>query len=477
MAAGKREGEGGRRPRRRYPIQDFLRTTNFTGASFSPNNSKVLVSSDETGVFNAYAIPVAGGRPIQLTDSSRESVLAMGYFPEDERFLYMSDEGGNELHHVYVHALDGSFTDLTPGEGLKANFEGWATDDASFFVSTNERDQRFFDLYEIGVEGYERRLFFQNEAGYRLGDVSPDRRYLLLSKVETNADGDIYLYDGEADQVRHLTPHGEAVNYFPLMFSPDGASFYFLTDEGAEFLYLVRYDLEGDQREVVERVDWDIMYARLSKQGTYLVLGVNEDARTELRLYETATMQPVRLPRLPDAEISSVTISADERHLAFYASSSRMPQDLFVTDLAGAEPRQLTHSLNPNIDPDDLVDGQGVRFASYDDLEIPGVLYQPHQASREAKAPALVWVHGGPGGQSRIGYNGLVQYLVNHGYLVYAINNRGSSGYGKTFFHMDDRKHGDADLGDCVSSKQMLIDTGLVDPERIGIIDKAKLFG
>ena len=46
----------------------------------------------------------------------------------------------------------------------------------------------------------------------------------------------------------------------------------------------------------------------------------------------------------------------------------------------------------------------------------------------------LVWVHGGPGGQSRRGYSATIQHLVNHGYGVLAANNRGSSGYGKTFF-------------------------------------------
>jgi dipeptidyl aminopeptidase/acylaminoacyl peptidase len=54
--------------------------------------------------------------------------------------------------------------------------------------------------------------------------------------------------------------------------------------------------------------------------------------------------------------------------------------------------------------------------------------------------------------------------------VIYAINNRGSSGYGKTFFKMDDRKHGEADLDDCVAAKQMLINTGYVDPEKVGII-------
>jgi dipeptidyl aminopeptidase/acylaminoacyl peptidase len=115
-----------------------------------------------------------------------------------------------------------------------------------------------------------------------------------------------------------------------------------------------------------------------------------------------------------------------------------------------------------------------VRFKSYDGLDIPGLLYTPHQASAANKAPALVMVHGGPGGQAVIGGAGLpaalTQVLVNHGYIVYDINNRGSSGYGKTFFAMDDRKHGEADLGDVVASKSMLVATGKVDPERIGII-------
>ena len=79
-------------------------------------------------------------------------------------------------------------------------------------------------------------------------------------------------------------------------------------------------------------------------------------------------------------------------------------------------------------------------------------------------------VHGGPGGQAQVGYFALTQALVNHGYVVFDINNRGSSGYGKTFYAMDDKKHGEADLGDVVASKKMLAETGYVDTTKIGII-------
>jgi dipeptidyl aminopeptidase/acylaminoacyl peptidase len=130
----------------------------------------------------------------------------------------------------------------------------------------------------------------------------------------------------------------------------------------------------------------------------------------------------------------------------------------------------LTSALNPRIRREDLVVPVLARFKSYDKVEIPGLLYKPHQASPDAKVPAIVMVHGGPGGQAQVGYSALIQALVNHGYVVYDINNRGSSGYGKTFYAMDDRKHGEADLGDVVASKRMLAATGYVDSTRIGIL-------
>ena len=79
-------------------------------------------------------------------------------------------------------------------------------------------------------------------------------------------------------------------------------------------------------------------------------------------------------------------------------------------------------------------------------------------------------MHGGPGGQSRHGYNPTVQHLVNHGYAVFAVNNRGSSGYGKTFYHLDDQKHGEADLDDCVAAKGYLQGLDWIDGEKIGIM-------
>jgi dipeptidyl aminopeptidase/acylaminoacyl peptidase len=111
-----------------------------------------------------------------------------------------------------------------------------------------------------------------------------------------------------------------------------------------------------------------------------------------------------------------------------------------------------------------------IRYPSFDGLDIPSVYYKPHNASADNPVPALVWVHGGPGGQSRMGYSSLIQYLVNNGYAVLAVNNRGSSGYGKTFFQLDDQNHGEGDLQDCIEGKNWLAQQPDIDGNRIGII-------
>jgi dipeptidyl aminopeptidase/acylaminoacyl peptidase len=452
----------------RYSIEDFMATVRITGASFSPDARKLLFSSNESGVFNAYEISVDGGTATPLTHSTDDAIFAIGYFPADERILYTSDGGGNELRHIYVRETDGSVRDVTPGENVRAVFNGWAHDGTSFFISTNERDQRFMDLYEYSVADYERKLVYRNEDGFALGPISRDRRYLALIRSRTTSDSDIHLLDLASGESRNITEHTGDISNTPSSFTPDSRALLFTTDEGHEFSYLARYDITTGSRDVVLKPDWDVWGASFSHGGRYLTVSINNDARTELRIFEAATMQPVPLPPLA-GNITGVLFARDESRMAFYVNDSRTPSDLFVSAIGG-EPVRLTRSLNPKIDPAHLVDAQVVRFDSYDGVEIPGIMYRPHGADSSRPAPALVMVHGGPGGQARIGYSALTQYLVNHGYAIYDINNRGSSGYGKTFFAMDDRRHGEADLGDVVASRQMLIETGFVDADRIGII-------
>jgi dipeptidyl aminopeptidase/acylaminoacyl peptidase len=454
---------------RQYTIEQFMDTKRFTGSSISHDDQWILYTSNESGVFNARIIPVAGGPSEQATNSSTDGIFAQSFFPTDRRFLYVSDKGGNEIVHLYLQGEDGKTIELTPGEKTRATFHGWSQDGKTFFFTSNERDPRFMDLYEMDAETLKPKIIYKNEKGLDVGSISPDRKYVALVKPITRSNTDMYLYEVATRKLTHLSPHQGDVSYFPTAFSKDSKSLYYLTDEGREFSYLKRMNLNDLESVIDEEAPWDIMYAYLSHNGKYKVLGINNDGRTEIRIVETATGKPVGLPKLPEADITSVNISRSEKVMTFYVNGSRSPSELYVYDFTNGQHRKLTDSMNPEINREDLVDAKVVRYKAADGLEIPALYYEPHHAEGE-KAPGLVWVHGGPGGQSRIGYSPLIQYLVNHGYAIIAVNNRGSSGYGKTFYKMDDRKHGEIDLNDCVDAKNFLAETGRVDPERIGII-------
>lgn len=457
------------RPAKQYKIEDFIETVGVSGASFSASESRILFSSNKSGIWNVYSMPVGGGEWTQITKSITDNNYAVSYFPNDDRALTTRDQGGNELNHVYVIGLDGKETDLTPGDKHQANFNGFTHDGAFFYVSSNERDPKFFDLYRYDSKTYKRELFYTNTNGYEIGPISRDERWLALSKTNTTNDSDLYVANIVDGKLIRISEHKGEANFTGQDFSPDSKSLYYTANDVGEFAVLRKVNLADWKHEVVQQAAWDISYSYFSHNGKYRVTAISEDGSTKLEIIDVASGKAIKLPKLPAGEIRGGTISRSEKQLAFYLNGDRQPNDLYLFDFKN-EPKQLTRSLNPAIDAQDLVSSSVVRFKSFDGMEIPNILWKPHQATANSKAPALVWVHGGPGGQTTRAHSAFIQYLANHGYVVLGINNRGSSGYGKTFFAADDGKHGREPLWDTVAAKKYLQSLDYVDADKIGII-------
>jgi dipeptidyl aminopeptidase/acylaminoacyl peptidase len=455
---------------KKYTIGQFYENLRIYGGSFSPDETKLLVTSNQTGIFNAFALPVDGSEMTQLTNSTEESIFGISFFPKDERILYSSDKGGNEISHIYVKNTDQTVEDLTPAENARADFMGWARDEQGFFYSKNERDPMFMDLYEMDIKSYKSKMMYKNTEGMDVSAISKDKKYLALTKSITTNNNEMYLYDVKTGKTKHISAHEGDASYNPQFFDLSGKHLFYLTNEGSEFQYLVSYNLETGEKKKEWETNWDIWYAYNSYNEKYRVMGVNEDAKTRVYLFDLASGKQVDLPEFKDGDVTSVSISKSEKLMRMTVGSSISPSDFYVYNFETKELKRLTNTLNPEINPDDLVAGKVVRYTSFDGTEIPAVYYQPLEAGKNNKVPALVWVHGGPGGQSRLGYFALIQYLVNHGYAILAVNNRGSSGYGKTFYKMDDQNHGEGDLKDCIAGKDFLATTGVVDMDKVGII-------
>ncbi len=453
---------------KQYSIEQMLDNESVFGGSFSSDKSKLLVTSNRSGIYNMYTVSTLDGTftPISASDSS--SIQATSYFPKDDRILFNMDNNGDELDHLFVKNLDGSIKELTPDKGSRTSFYGWSRDHKSFFYVSNKRDKRFMDLYEMEIENFTFKMIYENKEGYDVSGISNDKNLFALSKTINTNDSDLFLFDRTTKKTTKInkTQSGNSASDFSL----NDSEFYYTTDASGEFSSLMKYNIKNGEHEKVLQKEWDVSGSYFTNNEKYRVTYINEDAKNVIEVLDVANNKNIELPNLDGKSITNVGFSRDETKMRFYAGGSHTPSNLYIYDLESKKQTQLSDVLNKEIEALHLVNAKVIRYPSFDGVTIPAIYYQPLQASLDNKVPALVWVHGGPGGQTRQNYSSTIQYLVNHGYAVLAVNNRGSSGYGKTFYQMDDLNHGEKDLQDCVEGKNWLAKQSVIDGNKIGII-------
>lgn len=452
----------------KYTIEQFYKNKNVNGGAFNNDETKLLVNSNETGIYNVFEIDIKSGQKKQITFSEKESFFAIDEVPGSKDILYTADKGGDENNHIYLLAKDSSLTDLTPGDDVKANFGGWSEDKKFMFYSSNKRDKKFFDLYKMNLTDWKSNMIYKNEKGLNIGAVSNDENTFSISKSITTSEDKLFLFNRKNKKMTEISNKPGVYNSSG--FSKNDQYFYYTTDVDKEFTYLVQYEIATGKKKVIFETKWDVMYSYLSENEKYRIIGINEDGKTNLIIKQNKTGKNIDFPDIPDGDIKGVNISESEKLMRLTVGGSKSTSNIYVYNFEDRSLKKLTNTMNPELDADNLVSAEIVRFKSFDGLEIPAIYYKPLTASKDNKVPALVWVHGGPGGQSRVGYFSLIQFLVNHGYAILAVNNRGSSGYGKSFFKMDDLNHGDKDLKDCIWGKKWLQEQNYIDADKIGII-------
>ena len=191
--------------------------------------------------------------------------------------------------------------------------------------------------------------------------------------------------------------------------------------------------------------------------------------------------------KLPDMGIvGGLSFAGDGSKLAFTFSSASQNGDIWLYDLRAKKLTQVTNSDRAGIPQDSVVRPALIEFKSFDGREIPAWYYKPKpnphgyiasgggDVLREklriaTSLPVIVSVHGGPEGQSRPGFNALFQYYLSRGYAILDPNVRGSTGYGKTFTHLDDVEKREDSVKDLAAAHGWLVKNGGADPKRIAV--------
>src|SRR5688572_8446417 len=234
-----------------YSIEQFYANTRFSGGFFSPDESKLLVNSDESGIFNLYEINIADGTRKPVTNSTTESFYAVDYVPGTDLLVYSANKGGNEIDHLYLLDSAGQSRDLTPTENEKASFFTWSQDKKSMFYQSNKRDPKYFDVYKIPIATWTPTLVYENKDGLDVGDISFDENYLVVNKPMTSSENELHLINKQTGERKEISQPDQKGSYSSSGFSRDNKYLYYITDAGKEFAYLVQYDIQTSERKTL----------------------------------------------------------------------------------------------------------------------------------------------------------------------------------------------------------------------------------
>lgn len=218
---------------------------------------------------------------------------------------------------------------------------------------------------------------------------------------------------------------------------------------------------------VAERADCDLDEFAVSDDLSTVALLWNMAGGSELQILELTDYtldQPIPLPGLVASELS---ISARGSMVAMTVESPWMPRTVELVDPRSREWERIDRepSRGPVVAEPRL--GPTLEtITARDGLRLSGWLYHP--PAGVPHTGALLYLHGGPEGQSRPGYHELFPQLQNAGITVFAPNVRGSGGFGRSFVHADDKEKRFGAIDDVAQCVRFLVDRGIAEPGRIG---------
>ena len=325
---------------------------------------------------------------------------------------------------------------------------------------------------------------------WTVSDWSPDQTKILT--VESISINESYLHVIEiaTGKTETLTPRpgdakAERVSNSEARWSKSGKSIYYITDKGSEFRQLVRLHLDsGDLKNLSRRIPWDIEEFNLSHDGEWLAwvankggtssLGILESGKDELappetglRTPESPELPPLQLPAdgldqqvalADDGIVSGLEFRPGKYEFGFTFTSARSPADAISYEKSGPqEPTttRWTKSETGGLDAQGFAEPKVIEYASFDGRKIPAYVYRPASRKFPGPRPVLIDIHGGPEGQTRPGFIGRLNYLIDElGLVLIFPNVRGSSGYGKSYVKLDNGKL----RGDSVKDVGALLD-------------------
>lgn len=446
----------------------YLMVRGAVGARLSPDGRSLAYLSNVTGEPQIWIVPAVGGAPKQLTFGS--TVNSVNWTPDGSALLYAADTAGDEQQGFYLLSPDGLHERvLIPKAEAYRQFGGFSSDGRRFIYSSTERNGRDFDVYVGDVATGQTRLVHQGSFGVYVAAWQPDGDLVVLSETRGEDGADLSLLNLATGEVRSLIKPDVPSANEEVVFTPDGKGFYLITNVDRDFRAIGHYDLASGELKIVEQDDHELEQMTLSKDGRWLGWTSNEDGFDSLHVRDLSTGRDVAIPDLPHGNLGLAF--ADDAPVAMVnVSASDAVAEPMVWNLMDGSISRPVRTNWAGLDPATMSKPEAVRFTGRDGTALSGLLYLPAPAADGSKPPLILRLHGGPSSQARPGWNGSTQYLVARGMAVLDFNYRGSTGFGKAFAMLNDKRLRPNELGDLEDAVAYVRGTGQVDADRVAVM-------
>lgn len=406
---------------------------------------------------------------VQITDD-KEGVSKFKWDPAGKGFYYVAPS--NEPEEIKKRReIYGDFEHV--GKDYRNHYLYYieiknineCPEDSSYAGKLNEKtiplrltDGKDFHIYEFDISNDEEKVVF-------MAAPSPS------GEDEQNVD--LYILDmktGELQKMKVDKLLGTSV-----CISPEGSKIcfsasirekqYYKTHIGDRTLYI--YDLNsGEVIQPLKDFDSTVIPIRWTAKGI-LIKWQNKTNYLIGLLSENGTVKMVS--EKADGFILDVSITKDGKHLSYSKAAANEAFEIYLDEKKITNENSFFKGkLKSNRDI--------TSWKSSDDLEIEGVLSTPADFDPQKKYPLLVLIHGGPDWASSPIHSGCfnekypVEQFIEKGFIVLEPNYRGSSGYGNEFLKANYRNLGIGDYEDVISGVDALVDMGIADKDRVGVM-------
>ena len=351
-----------------------------------------------------------------------------------DRFQFKEDIGGyrykNLYTHLYLFDVAAKKTDtLTKGNFNESEAE-WSPDGSRIaFVSNHTQD--------------------------------PDK----------NENTDIFVIDAKPGQQAEQLTSWKGIDKNP-RWSPDGKFIaYTRSTQDADYLM---YDQSilcvissqgGEPRLLSREMDRPVMNPRWNKDGSSIAVLVEDDMQ---QYVGSISLKDGKVTRVADGPRAFTALeSSPDGSWLVKMSEPQIPGEIYCIE--SGKLRRISTKMDEFLKPLSLATVESFRSKSSDGTQVSGLLFRPPGTENSKKLPLILFIHGGPVGQDDYGFDMRNQMLSAAGYVVAAVNYRGSSGRGLAYCKAIFADWGNKEVIDLHGAVDHLVQAGIADPERLGV--------